>query len=101
MKKEIEEFILLLKESRPLKDVFNPWRDVDSENDQDRDAPEIRTNQLRHYLMKREGRARYLLVAEAVGYQGGQLQFSPSAGCYGPRILLTPFHLFDLAFFSI
>ena len=85
MRDEIEEFISLLKQSPPLKGIFNPWRDVDRENDRDTGAPEIRTNQLRHYLLKRLGKARYLLVAEAVGYQGGHFSGIPMTS---ERILL-------------
>ena len=81
----IEEFISLLKQSPPLGGIFNPWRDVDRENDRDPGAPEIRTNQLRHYLLKRLGKARYLLVAEAVGYQGGHFSGIPMTS---ERILL-------------
>lgn len=71
MKSQIEELLLLLKQSPPIKNIFNPWRDVDSKNDIDSSAPEIRTNHLRHYLGARIKKARYLLIGEALGYQGG------------------------------
>ena len=51
-------------------DLFNPWRDRDAENDDSDEAPAIRRDQLIHYLTARRGHARYLLIAEAAGYQG-------------------------------
>ena len=50
---------------------FNPWYDQDEENDAVGNAPEIRTSQLRAYLNERLESAKYLFIAEAVGYQGG------------------------------
>ena len=85
VRNEIEEFISLLKQSPPVKGIFNPWRDVDRENDRDSRAPEIRTDQLRHYLLERLRKARYLLIAEAVGYQGGHFSGIPMTS---ERILL-------------
>ena len=82
---KIEEFISLLKQPPPFKDVFNPWRDADKENDKGFDAPEIRTNHLRHYLLDRTEKARYLLVGEAIGYQGGHFSGIPMTS---ERILL-------------
>ena len=71
MKNNIEDLLLQLKQSPPIRNIFNPWRDVDVENDISPDAPEIRTNHLRRYLEARVKRARYLLIGEALGYQGG------------------------------
>lgn len=51
--------------------LFNPWYHHDSANDLSADAPEIRRRQLEQYLAERQGRARFLLIAEALGYQGG------------------------------
>ena len=51
--------------------VFNPWRDVDRENDMGRAAPRVRRAQLRAYLSERIGKARLALVGEALSYRGG------------------------------
>lgn len=51
--------------------LFNPWYHHDSTNDLSADAPEIRRRQLEQYLAERQGSARFLLIAEALGYQGG------------------------------
>ncbi|GAX61034.1 parvulin-like peptidyl-prolyl isomerase [Candidatus Scalindua japonica] len=53
-----------------LDNVFNPWFCQDKENDIDSGSPAIRLSQLRQYLLERQD-AKYLLVGEALGYQGG------------------------------
>ncbi|HXX58664.1 MAG TPA: uracil-DNA glycosylase [Thermodesulfovibrionales bacterium] len=68
---KIEDLLSLLQRSSPSENVFNPWRDVDRENDLGPRTPWIRTRQLRHYLETRLKTARYLLIGEAIGYQGG------------------------------
>ena len=65
----IDHFIQSLKREASL-NVFNPWYDVDQEHDQDVAAPFKRRDNLRKYLHERKG-ARYMLLAEAIGYQGG------------------------------
>jgi len=50
--------------------VFNPWFDSDPENDYDKTAPAKRLSNLKSYLKERT-QANYLLLAEALGYQGG------------------------------
>lgn len=71
MEKRVERLLALLKQSPQARNIFNPWRDVDPENDLGPGAPEIRTAHLRHYLGTRIKSARYLLIGEAIGYQGG------------------------------
>lgn len=51
--------------------VFNPWRDYDERYDVPQ-AAQIRQAQLAAYLEPRLGAALYVVVAEAVGYQGGR-----------------------------
>ena len=58
-------------EKTPQGDFFNPWFDQDTEHDSSPGAPEIRRRQLRTYLHERKEKAKYLLIAEALGYQGG------------------------------
>lgn len=50
---------------------FNPWFQQDRKHDVTADAPSIRREQLETYLTERIGKARYLCIAEAIGYQGG------------------------------
>jgi hypothetical protein len=51
--------------------IFNPWYQEDKENDRSGLCPGIRRRQLEAYLSNRLISAKYLLVAEALGYQGG------------------------------
>lgn len=66
----ISSFIQSLKK-KPTKELFNPWFEQDEEHDINSNAPDIRRRQLRHYLSERLKRAKYLFIAEALGYQGG------------------------------
>ncbi|MBE0569910.1 MAG: uracil-DNA glycosylase [Ignavibacteriaceae bacterium] len=56
--------------------VFNPWFDVDNENDMNALCPSKRLNNLKCYLIERL-EAEYLFVAEALGYQGGHFTGIP------------------------
>ncbi|EKD97087.1 MAG: hypothetical protein ACD_23C01077G0001 [uncultured bacterium] len=67
----VSSFIQALQVFPPLTDVFNPWRDIDLENDASDMSPSIRAAQLQRYLTERIGRARVVLCAEALGYKGG------------------------------
>src|SRR6266487_6091750 len=74
--KEIDDFLRLLKES-PSGAVFNPWWQVDEQNDIGRNAPAIRRHQLRAYLQKRLGKVKLAVIGEAVGYRGGHFSGIP------------------------
>jgi hypothetical protein len=65
----IAEFIKSLKKTP--KGLFNPWYHRDNKHDRSPDAPQMRKRQLEQYLLERQGRAKFLLIAEALGYQGG------------------------------
>jgi uracil-DNA glycosylase len=82
--KSVEKFIRLLKKS-PSGDVFNPWWEVDEENDIGLNAPGIRRRQLRAYLCKRLKTARLVVIGEALGYRGGHFSGIPMTS---ERILL-------------
>ena len=72
----IEKFIRLLKRS-PSGAVFNPWWQVDEQNDIVHNAPVIRRRQLNAYLRKRLRTANLALIGEAVGYRGGRFSGIP------------------------
>ena len=59
-----------LKET-PQGPFFNPWYDTDDEHDLNQKGPQIRKSQLQSYLQERLNTAKYLFIAEALGYQGG------------------------------
>ena len=79
----INHFFKLLHKSA-AKQVFNPWVEVDKENDIDKTAPGKRLLNLKSYLEERIN-AEYLLLAEALGYQGGHFTGIPMTS---ERILL-------------
>jgi hypothetical protein len=72
----VEGFIRLLRQS-PLGAVFNPWWQVDVQNDIGRIAPMIRRQQLSAYLHDRLGRAKIAVIGEALGYRGGHFTGIP------------------------
>lgn len=51
--------------------LFNPWFHQDKTHDALGEAPRIRREQLKQYLEERLEQAKTLLIAEALGYQGG------------------------------
>ena len=63
-------FVRMLAAFPALPRVFNPWRDVDADNDIDDRAPAHRRAHLLAYLNERVDHARVLLIAEAAGWQG-------------------------------
>lgn len=65
----MQTFLNLLTKS-PAGAVFNPWHHKDPENDASSRGPSIRRKQLEAYLGERR-KAKYILLAEALGYQGG------------------------------
>src|SRR6266849_5344732 len=80
----VDNFLRLLKRS-PSGAVFNPWWEVDEENDIARAAPIIRRQQLRAYLQERLGSAKVAVIGEALGYRGGHFSGIPMTS---ERILL-------------
>jgi len=74
--KLLDSFLHLLKKS-PAGAVFNPWWEVDEQNDAARIAPAIRRNQLRAYLQKRLGKVKLTIIGEALGYRGGHFTGIP------------------------
>lgn len=72
MQDSVSRFIESLVAYKGSDTVFNPWRDYDSVLDVSEEAPRWRREQLETYLRARLKQCRYLIVAEAVGYQGGR-----------------------------
>ena len=75
-RKQLDNFVRLLKAS-PSGAVFNPWWQIDEENDIGRIAPIIRRQQLRAYVQERLGRAKLVVIGEALGYRGGHFSGIP------------------------
>src|SRR6267142_7035192 len=75
-RKQLDNFLRLLKPS-PSGAVFNPWWQIDEENDIGRVAPIIRRQQLRAYVQERLGRAKLVVIGEALGYRGGHFSGIP------------------------
>jgi hypothetical protein len=80
----VEHFLKLLKGS-PSGPVFNPWWQVDRQNDIGSRAPGIRRKQLRAYLRNRMRNAPLAIIGEALGYRGGHFTGIPMMS---ERILL-------------
>ena len=66
----IDSLFNLLRDT-PEGPFFNPWFQVDSEHELSEKGPQIRKRQLQAYLGERLDSAKYLFIAEALGYQGG------------------------------
>jgi uracil-DNA glycosylase len=75
-RKQLYRFVQRLKAS-PSSAVFNPWWGLDRENDIGRIAPIIRRQQLRAYVQERLGRAKLVVIGEALGYRGGHFSGIP------------------------
>ena len=65
----VEEFINTLQGFTKMDNVFNPWQDYDESHDFDESSPKKRCCNLCKYLKARKN-AKYILIAEAPGYQG-------------------------------
>src|SRR5436190_17994455 len=74
--RSVEKFMQLLKKS-PSGAVFNPWWQVDKQNDIGPNAPRVRRKQLGAYLSKRLGKTRLVVIGEALGYRGGHFSGIP------------------------
>jgi uracil-DNA glycosylase len=75
-RKQIDMFLRLLKAS-PSGAVFNPWWQIDEENDVDPHSPAIRRKHLTIYFRERLGNVRLAIVGEALGYRGGHFSGIP------------------------
>jgi uracil-DNA glycosylase len=73
---QLDNFLRLLKAS-PSGAVFNPWWQIDKENDASRQCPAIRREHLTVYFRERLGKARLAIVGEALGYRGGHFSGIP------------------------
>jgi Uracil DNA glycosylase superfamily len=73
---QLDHFLRRLKKS-PSGAVFNPWWEVDEQNDMGGSAPARRRNQLRAYLEARLDKAQLAVIGEAVGYRGGHFSGIP------------------------
>ncbi|WP_423798200.1 uracil-DNA glycosylase [Neobacillus sp. SAB-20_R2A] len=69
--------------------VFNPWNDYSTQLDIGPDAPMLRINHLQRFLEPRISNARYIFVAEALGFQGGHFSGIPMTS----EIMITGNHL--------
>jgi len=65
------QFLFNELKKTPEGPFFNPWFDYDKKHDLTPTAPCIRKKQLKTYLTERLYSAKYLFIAEALGYQGG------------------------------
>jgi uracil-DNA glycosylase len=75
-RKQLDNFVRLLKAS-PSGAVFNPWWQIDEENDFGPHSPAIRRKHLAVYFRERLGKARLAIVGEGLGYRGGHFSGIP------------------------
>ena len=73
---ELDNFLRLLKKS-PSGAVFNPWWQIDEENDIGPHCTSIRRRHLAVYFRDQLGKARLAIVGEALGYRGGHFSGIP------------------------
>ena len=73
---QLDCFLRLLKAS-PSGAVFNPWWQIDEQNDIGPRCLVIRRRHLAAYLRERLGKARLAIVGEALGYRGGHFSGIP------------------------
>jgi hypothetical protein len=83
-RKQLDRFLRILTAS-PSGAVFNPWWQIDEENDFGPHSPAIRRKHLAVYFRERLGKARLAIVGEALGYRGGHFSGIPMTS---ERILL-------------
>ncbi len=75
-RKQLDKFLRLLKAS-PSGAVFNPWWQIDEQNDIGPHSSAIRRKHLAIYFCERFGKARLAIVGEALGYRGGHFSGIP------------------------
>ena len=75
-RKQLNKFVRLLKAS-PSGAVFNPWWQIDEQNDIGSKASAIRRKHLAVYFRERLGKVRLAIVGEALGYRGGHFSGIP------------------------
>jgi uracil-DNA glycosylase len=75
-REQLYKFLRLLKAS-PSGAVFNPWWQIDDENDIGPNCAAIRRKHLAVYFRERLGKARLAVVGEALGYRGGHFSGIP------------------------
>jgi hypothetical protein len=73
---KLHDFLRLLKRS-PSGAVFNPWWQIDEENDIGPHSPAIRRKHLAGYFRERLAKAQLVIVGEALGYRGGHFSGIP------------------------
>lgn len=74
---QIREFVAGIQAYVSPINVINPWRDYVTGYDIGPEAVKIRSEHLVRYLEPRMSKARYIFIAEAVGYQGARFSGVP------------------------